>query len=352
MIQSDSAHAQLFDGPGLRFRLERPSLPGRLRPGEVIVAVRLAAICGSDLHTIDGTRAAPTPLVLGHEAVGLVVGVGSGREDLSAGDRVTWSIAASCGRCAACREQDLPQKCRHLFKYGHAAADDAGELNGGYASHMLLRPGTHVVHLPETLPDRVVVAANCALATAVNATEELPKPCRIALVQGAGLLGVYTCALLREKGGGTVYVSDLDTTRLQMIERFGGIPIDADAVPRELDGAVDAAFEVAGHPGLVPAGITALRAGGQYALVGMVHPHSALQITGEAIIRKCLTLRGVHNYVPRHLDTAIAFLESTAGRYPYAELVGDPIPLAELDRAVELARSRAHHRVTVVPEAP
>ena len=68
MIQSASAHAQLFDGPGLRFRLERPSLPGRLRPGEVIVAVRLAAICGSDLHPYRGNE------------VGIVAGTAMGHE--------------------------------------------------------------------------------------------------------------------------------------------------------------------------------------------------------------------------------------------------------------------------------
>ena len=356
MIPDRVAQAQLFDGPGRPFRLERIRLPSRLQSGEILVAVELASICGSDLHTIGGARPAPTPLVLGHEAVGTVVEVGPDRSDLSSGDRITWTIAASCGRCSPCRLYHLPQKCEELFNYGHAAAADGSGLNGCFASHLLLRPGTHFAVADESLAGEVLVAANCALATAVNATEALPVPCQSALVQGAGLVGIYTCGLLRQKGVKTVYVADVSDKRLRLVESFGGIPLEGDAVPirdrmgwADSDG-VDAAFEMTGDSAVVPEGVAALRAGGHYVFVGMVHPHTPLDITGDQVIRKCLTLRGIHNYAPHHLDGGIAFLRSNSTRYPFSELVSEPVPLQDLDRAVERARARDFYRVAVRPD--
>src|SRR5690606_8004475 len=97
-------------------------LPKELAPGDVLVGISLATVCGSDLHTIAGRRAEPTPCVLGHEAVGIIVA--SARPGFAEGQRVTWSLADHCGRCPACTEWKLPQKCARLFKYGHAALAD------------------------------------------------------------------------------------------------------------------------------------------------------------------------------------------------------------------------------------
>jgi len=193
MRGSMMSHARIavFRGPGLPFQIEDRALPEAVGPGEVLVSVRLATVCGSDLRTADGQRHEPVPSVLGHEGVGQVVSVGSGRTDCAVGDRVTWTRADSCGSCAACTEWDLPQKCHRLFKYGHAALADGTGLNGCYASHVLLRPGTVVVRVSEGLPDALVAPANCALATMMAAVEGLTPTCRLAVVRAAGLLGIY-----------------------------------------------------------------------------------------------------------------------------------------------------------------
>ncbi len=342
------AYAQVFHGPDQPLSQQAISLPASLQPGEVLAEIALATICGSDLHTLSGQRIEPTPCILGHEAVGRVVATGSGRPDLGIGDRITWSIADSCGACPACGEYDLPEKCTHLFKYGHASLDDGSGLNGCYASHILLRSGTHIVALPDRLTDAVVAPANCALATVVNAAERLPERCHSALVQGAGLLGLYCCALLTQRGVDRVYCVDRNDQRRQRSADFGALPIEEiDALRAREPGGVDAVFELAGSATLVNEGIAAVRPGGYYAFVGMVHPDTQLDITGEQIVRKCLTVRGVHNYSPRHLDEAIAFLDQTAMRYPYDELVSPPIALSELQRAVELARAQRFFRVAV-----
>jgi putative phosphonate catabolism associated alcohol dehydrogenase len=330
-----------------------------LGPGEVLVEIDLATICLSDLHTVSGRRTEPTPSVLGHEAVGRVLGVGSVRDELAPGDRVTWSIADSCGICAFCTTHGLPQKCRSLFKYGHGAIDDGTGLNGCYASHILLRQGTHVVKVPEHLPDSVAAPANCALATAVNAVSHLPDSCQAAVVHGFGLLGLYTCALLRDRGVPHVFCVDVLEQRLAQVGAFGGIAIDGlpecydrsreqilDAAP---DG-VDAVLETAGVAALVPEGVRLLRPGGTYVFVGMVHPDTALELTGEQVIRQCLSIHGVHNYAPEHLSQAVRFLDRTVGRLPYESLVSPSVPLADLEQGFRLAQTQQWHRVSVRPQ--
>ena len=87
---------------------------------------------------------------------------------------MTFHIADCCGSCDRC-SSGLSQKCRRLFKYGHARTADGSGLNGCYASHILIRAGTHVVRIPPHVTDRMAAPVNCALATMVAATAELRK---------------------------------------------------------------------------------------------------------------------------------------------------------------------------------
>jgi putative phosphonate catabolism associated alcohol dehydrogenase len=355
MIASRTALVQIFDGPGKPFRLESRAVP-TLVAGEVLVSLRLATICGSDLHTVSGKRKTPLPGVLGHEGIGVVVELGEGRPDLKPGDRVTWSVADSCGICHFCHECKLPQKCLKLFKYGHASLNDGSGLNGCYASHIVLRRGTHIMAVPDCLSDTVTAPVNCALATMVNAVGNLPDYCHTAVIQGGGLLGLYGCALLRQRGVEQVFCVEIDPIRLGLASCFGTTPIDGrpenygearkEIMAAAPDG-VDAVIEVAGVSALVPEGVALVRPGGAYIFVGMVHPESVLCLTGEQVIRKCLTIRGVHNYGPAHLDEAVRFLAATVDRYPYDSLVGPTFPLEHLERAIEEAAGQRAVRVGV-----
>ena len=347
------ASFQVFDGPDRPLRVASLPLPQTLEPGQVLARIRLATICTSDLHTLDGTRHRPVPAILGHEAVGEVAAVGAGREDLEIGDRITWSVADSCGHCTACVAYGLPQKCESLFMYGHASIHDAPGLNGCYATHIVLRRGTHVVKAPAGIPDSGVAPVNCALATMVNVVSQLPDWVRSVVVQGAGMLGLYGCALLRARGIDHVFCVDVNPQRVAMAARFGVTAVNAqsrgsDALEAAA-GGVDAVIEVTGNVAALREGVRLLRPGGCYVLAGSVHPHSALEITGEEIIRKCLTIVGVHNYAPQHLDEAVRFLDETWGRYPYEALVSRPFTLAELPAALHVARRGNWHRVSVRP---
>lgn len=341
----------LFQGVGQPMTPVSASVPLHPLPGEVVVRLRLATICGSDLHTYTGRRDEPTPAVLGHEGVGDIVALGSGRRELKPGDRVTWSLIDHCGGCPACTSWKLPQKCTDLFKYGHQRWDAAKAPNGCYASNILLRPGTHVVKLPEHVTDRMAVTANCALATMVNAIESLPGGEQTVWIQGGGLLGLFGAALLRDRGVPTVVLTEPDKTRRATAARIGVEAISAESFvtrPELADQGCDAVIEVAGDPEVISSGAVALRPGGTYLWVGMVHPNTSLTgLTGEQVVRRCMRVKGIYNYAPHHLDGAIDFLARCGDTFPWDEVISPSLPLNELNAAFTLALQRSWSRVSV-----
>ena len=333
---------QIFDPDTGRFRLDEASLPAALASGEILVRIRLTTICGSDLHTLAGRRAPPGACILGHEAVGDVVACGPGRNDLRVGDRVTWSLCDSCGRCAPCTEHGLPQKCERLFKYGHAALDEGGGWAGCFASHILLRPGTTVALVPPELSDASAAPLNCAVATAVAACEGLPAPGRSAFVLGGGLVGLAVVGLLRARGWPRVAVSEPEPDRMARAQGIGAVA----PTPGE---RFDVVVEAAGHPAAVNAGLAAVRTGGWLVWAGVVHDRDRLELAVSRVVKGCLTIRGVHNYAPRHLQEAVAFVQRAGTRWPLADWVSPPVPLRALDRAFALAQSGRWLRVAVSP---
>lgn len=383
-----TAQAQLFEGVGSPMKPIEVQVPQTFLDGEVLVEIELSTICGSDLHTIHGARWMPSPSILGHEAVGRVLAVGEGRPQSLTGKRVTWTIGNACGECRNCTARALPQKCESLSKYGcmellstqvmtgreelprnpisssgEVAHKRSGMLNGCYSSHILLGAGTHVT-VVDGLSAAVAAPANCALATMVNALKGAPQHAEIALVQGAGLLGLYGCALLTERGI-KVVCADISPTRLKMAEQFGAWPLHVDLQDSQEEalaklksklrehgrGDVDLAVEVTGAKDAMAQGVEVLAPGGHYSFVGAVHPNSAMDaVTAERLIKQCISIRGVYNYDGTHLDEGVAFLKSTAGKYPFEDLVGKVFPLSELDEAVEMAKTGAHIRVGVTPQ--
>ncbi len=360
-----SATAMVWMGSGKPHEIV--AVPGiRLAAGEVLVRVELATVCGSDVHTIQGHRSAPTPLVLGHEYVGRVEHVGQG-EILSAsgipvrvGDRIVWSIFACCGTCDRCRS-GLSQKCRSLVKYGHEPITPGWDLNGGFASHVHLRAGTAIVHVGERLAAEALAPLPCGTATAVAALAHAEAARELddatVLVTGAGLIGLTACAMATDKGA-TVIVSDPDPARRSLAERFGaaaavdprdgagGITAALNAHRRE---SVDVIIEASGSGSAVAAGLDIVGIGGVVILVGSVFPAAPVPMDAESVVRRLISLRGVHNYGPENLVSAARYLLDRHRAYPFGELVGQIFPLTRLDDAVAVAAGAGHVRIGVRP---
>lgn len=362
--------AMVWQGPGMPH--QAMAVPGvTLGPGDVLVEVELATVCGSDVHTVLGHRDAATPLVLGHEQVGRVVAVGGpvtavDGTVLVAGMRVVWSVVVNCGVCDRCAG-GLEQKCRTLAKYGHDRVHRGWELSGGFATHVELLAGTAIVIVGETPPAAVFAPASCATATAIAALDAAGVGFdrggaglagTAVLVTGAGMLGLTVTAIATDAGA-RVVVSDPDPARRALAARFGAAATVDPAIgaAEQLEAAHVAAgvegfpiaIEMSGNASAVELAIGSLAIGGTAVLVGSVSPGAPLGVDAERIVRRLLTVRGAHNYRPRDLARAVDFLTGAWRRYPFAELVGEEFPLAQVDDALAAAASGVHPRVGVRP---
>lgn len=358
-----SAQISQFHGTGTPFEI--CEIPVTITPDNILVRVSLSTICGSDLHTVSGRRGADTPCVLGHEIVGTIAAPTRLRsatgEPLNEGERVTWSLMASCGACDYCTHRNLPQKCNTLFKYGHARSEGSDALSGGFASHIQLHPGTAIYHIPDSMSDGEAAPVNCAFATVVNGLNTIgTHPNESAVIHGAGMLGIYAACYLREQDYNIVAIVDINEERLQIAKRFGATHTfnpDKNSIA-EIDTAlksltngrgVDLGVEVSGATSGLPNLVTWSAIGGRVLTLGYVYPNAHTSIDAHQIVTKCVTLRGVHNYHYTALGTALSFVEENRDRYPFAELIGKTYPLTDINAAFEHAMRQDEIRIAIAP---
>jgi alcohol dehydrogenase len=265
-------------------------------------------------------------------------------------------VAASCGSCFFCLD-GLPQKCERLFKYGHERTSDRHPLSGGLADYCHLVAGTAIFRVPPDLPDVVACPANCATAT-VAAAMRYAGPCdgRVVLVQGAGMLGLTAAAMAASGGAPEVIVCDKLAERLLRAGRFGATRTvradDGDALRAAVAQAtsgrgVDVAIDASGDPAAMEAGIELLRIGGRYVWVGAVFPVRPLAVSAETVVRKVLSIQGVHNYAPKDLRSALDFLQHRRAQFPFEGLVAETFALEDANAAFLRASQSGALRVAV-----
>jgi alcohol dehydrogenase len=358
--------AVVYDAPNAPFVVrEYPLRPARA--GEVLVRIRMSTICRSDIHSYLGHRPNPCPGVLGHEIIGTIEELGAGidrdmrGDPLAIGDRITWSEYFIPGANYYSEVLDIPQKSPGVDKYGHMAVDTDPHFHGGFAEYCYILPQSWILKLPGELSDEEATPVNCGVATMISVTEraEIGMGDTV-VVQGLGLLGLYGCAIARARGARVVIGIDTVPARRSLGLRFGAdMTLDpASMSEAELvkqvratcrpDGA-DSVIEVCGYPEVIPSGLQFLRIGGRYTLAGVVNPDSFVRIDANILLRKLITLRGVHNYHPRHLIQALDFVTANRNRFPFRELVDGKYPLDQVGKAMSDAAERKVLRAAIVP---
>jgi alcohol dehydrogenase len=355
--------AAVFLGAGKPLEIQEFPTP-QIRLGEIGVSVIGCTICGSDLHTYLGHRSAATPSILGHEMIGRISRIGPGPIPndlrgipLSIGDRVAWSIAANCGHCFFC-DEGIPQKCEQIFKYGHESTTTGHPLSGGFSEFVHIVSGTHLIKVPDNLPDWVACPATCATAT-VAAVFRVAGDCygKSILITGVGMLGLTACAYASTLGAREIIAVDINPQRLALATRFGatyGIHATGESSPlgssiRHLTGGrgVDRLLEFSGSADAIDAALPLIRIGGRCVLAGPVSPTRPVSIVPESIVRRLLDIRGVHNYLPVDLVSAFHFLEQNHHSFPFHELVEREFPLPEAEAAFQWAIANKAPRVAI-----
>lgn len=356
-----TSRAAIFQGVGLPWQLADAPIPD-LQPNEFLVKISACTICGSDVHSIDGRRSVPTPSILGHEIVGEIAAFGSSDPmcdargaPLQLGDRVVWSVVVSCGHCFFC-ERELPQKCEQAFKYGHAACSLQAPLTGGYAEFIVLQPGTAVVRIPPTMSLEAAAPLSCATSTIAAAMRLLRvQKEETVLILGAGMLGLTACAMAKERGARAIACVDLSAARAERAGAFGASSVHVDGrslssiLPPGQPHGYDVVVECTGSNDATQLGLDAVRMGGRIGLVGAVFPGPPLPIAMERLVRRQISMHGIHNYAPEDLVAAVNFMEHAERRYPFASLVGPQFSLEAIEDAIEAARQPQHVRVCVRP---
>ncbi len=261
---------------------------------DVLVRVRACGICGSDIHGYDGStgRRIP-PLVMGHEAAGVIEQVGRGVQGFVAGERVTFDSTVSCGTCDFCRRGQI-NLCDNRTVLGVSCGDY--RRHGAFAEHVSV-PSRILYKLPDSLPFEHAALIE-AVSIAVHAVgRHVPKPDDTVVVVGSGMIGVLILQVLNARGATNIVAVDVDPQKLALAQRMGARwtlnPNESD-VPtavRDVTGGrgADASFEVVGHGDTVVAAIRSLRKGGTVVLVGNLSPKVELPLQ-EVVSREISVL--------------------------------------------------------------
>jgi putative phosphonate catabolism associated alcohol dehydrogenase len=339
--------AVVFEGPGKPFRMVEGTISNH--SGSSIVVKNLyTTLCGSDIHTFCGHRKEPDEVVLGHEIVGNILSLPQDEvvtdmrgKAVAVGDRVTWSIFAVPPGIEAPRA-DMPQKSEQLFKYGHALATADDLFNGGLADYCVLKPNTAFIKISADIPVKVAATISCAHATVTGALRVAGNIAgKKVLIFGAGLLGISCAAMCREAGAQWVGLIDNDKTRLAWGAKFG---VNETFTFTQTDASggfawpeADIVFDMTGQPAAMLAGIDSLALGGTAVWIGAVFPASAVPVDAQKLVRRVLSIRGLHNYNYDDFLNATIFIENNYLKYPFEDLVEKEFTLKEVDKAFSYA---------------
>jgi alcohol dehydrogenase len=326
-------------------------------PGEVLLRMRAAGLCHSDLSVIDGNRPRPMPMALGHEGAGIVEALGAGVSDLKIGDHVVTAFVPSCGHCQPCIvgrpalcEPALASNSAGTLLSGsrriHRAGKDVHHHLGvsAFAEHAVVARESLVRVDPE-LPFDEAAVFGCAVITGVGAvvnTAAMPKGSSVAVV---GLGGVGLAALLgaRALEASAIVAIDLSPAKLEIARSLGAShafsAADADCAERVREatrGGLDFAFEMAGSAKALELAWKITRRGGTTVTAGLPHPTATFALPHVQLVAEERTLRGSYlgscvpqRDVPRYIEWY------RAGRLPVDRLLSEHLALTDINAAFD-----------------
>jgi threonine 3-dehydrogenase len=308
-----------------------------IRDDEVLIRVRRAGVCGTDVHIYDWDpwaqgRIKP-PIVVGHEFAGEVVQVGSLVTDVNEGDRVTAEGHIVDGRCLLCRTGNS-----HVCPYTKIIGVDR---DGCFAEYIAM-PATNVWHLDDNISFDIG-GIHDPMGNAFHTALTAEIPGATVLVTGCGPIGIFAVGICRAAGASRIIASDINDTRLALAKQMGAHdivhPNEAEAVVRRhTDGlGVDVVLEMSGVPAAIHQAFALVRVGGRVQMLGIPAKPMDVNFATE-IIFKGLTVYGVVGR--RMYDTWLLmtrFLRS--GQFDPTPVITHRFPLEGADEAIHAIKS-------------
>lgn len=370
VLQTIGLPAPYAESRPLRVREVELDAPGH---GEVLIRVHAAGLCHSDLSVISGDRPRPVPMVLGHEAAGVVVECGSGVGDLAPGDRLVLVFMPSCGFCMPCME-GRPALCEP-----GAMSNGQGTLLGG--SRRITMDGQSVNHHVgvSCFSEMAVVSRRscvkldlteadishaeaalfgCAVLTGAGAVINTARVQAGTSVAVLGLGGVGFSALLAAVASGAreIVAIDLNDAKLELARALGATatvnaahPDAAETIRGLTRGGVDFAFEMAGAIPAMDLAWRITRRGGTTVSAGLPHPDKRFQLPPVQLVGEERTLRGSYigsavpaRDIPRYIDLY------RRGRLPVDRLMGERLALDEINTGFDRLAAGSAMRDVVI----
>jgi threonine dehydrogenase-like Zn-dependent dehydrogenase len=356
-------------------------------PGDVVVKVVTAGICGTDKHTYRGeaaqyagtahARKVPYPIIPGHEVVAMVEdpeGQGLGTDSdgvvLAAGDRIVVAPDLPCGTCYFCRRSFPYYYCESLDDYGNSlCSDKAPHLFGGWAQYMYLLSGTKVFRVPDELPTEVAVlteemAVTHGLDTAryVAASRGGDLFSEVVAVMGVGPLGMCHCIKAQAIGAGSVIAIDTSPARLDAAATVLGASLTIDAARLARSERHQAVYDATGGRGAdvvvdctgsmdgLGEAVDLVRQGGVVVEAGaFVDLGAGDDFRPAAICSKEVAVLGVGGERSEHYSAALRLLDKMSGHVKLADLISHQFPLTSAREALETAMAASSLKVLIVP---
>jgi S-(hydroxymethyl)glutathione dehydrogenase / alcohol dehydrogenase len=349
--------AAVLDAPGASLQVYEDVEVEAPRAGEVAVRISHCGVCHSDLHLVDGSMPPMTPIVLGHEAAGVVEAVGPGVTRLVPGDHVVLTPCPPCGQCYWCLRGEF-SICTNSMALATSTHPDGGTRlsRGGVTvyrglgvaafAEVVVTQETGAVKIPSDVPLDVACVVGCAVQTGVGAVIHTAKvqPGDSVLVLGLGGVGLSVVQGARLAGATTIVASDPVAERREAALRFGAThvidPTATDLLSTVMgltEVGVDVAFDAVGRVSLIQDGLAATRGGGMTVMVGVPPIDEQLVIESptffafaEKKLVGCL-LGGVNSPrdIPRLIDLWRAGLLDLEG------LITARRPLVEINEAFD-----------------
>jgi len=354
---SDQSFFAQFEDSANGFSIRNTTIP-ELKPGEILVRNTYTTICRSDIYTFQGKRKEKSPTILGHEIVGKIIAMAQDAplddvrgHALQIGDRVTWAIYAS-DPTSDFAKKGIPQKGEDLFKYGHEQITEQSTLHGGLAEYIILRKNTPIIAIQNHgLSDKAASLINCAVSTAAGAIRLAGNlENQAVLVNGTGMLGIIACAMAKKAGAKKVIAVDFNKDRANLALKYGAdlaLGADDPIFSSSEKSKVDVVLEFSGIPEAMKSTLELLDIGGTAVWIGATFPQPDIAINGEKMIRRVLTIRGLHNYNESDLVAAVGFMESSFKDFDFDALVHGGFTLEQTNDAYQYAIEHNPFRVGI-----
>ncbi len=338
--------AVVFHGSDTGLSVEDIPIP-KIGPDDMLVKVAACGVCHTDLHYIE--HGVPTfkkpPIVLGHEASGIVDQVGDRVEDFAKGQRVLIPAVLTCGKCMFCR-MGRENICSSMTMLGN-------HFDGAYAEYVAV-PAKDVLHLPESIPLQEASIIADAISTPYHAVKNRAKvrPGDTVVVFGCGGVGINAVQLATASGGCVIAV-DMNEKKLEWAREYGAVhTINASKVERVskevkklTGGGADIAMEVIGNPRTIEEAFECVRMGGRLCVVG--YTHEKISIVAGKIMFKEIEVVGSLGCRPLDYKPLIRMVES--GVIDVKRQVTHRFALDELEQAFAVMKEGVSLRSIVVP---